>query len=145
MPLRRRLAAALACTGLLAAAPGPDLHPAAAAVAAVQPSNRPLPLDGVENGRVPAGRLITVVAGCRVAREAGPSLALLFRSAAAAGAPVEASDCYRPVADQVEVYALWSSRGASACAARPQFYPDGRPKGTSMHGWGKAVDFAEHG
>ena len=35
------------------------------------------------------------------------------------------------------------SVSASACAATPATYPDGRPRGTSMHGWGKAVDFSE--
>jgi len=41
-----------------------------------------MPLANVENGDVPADRLISVAPGCRVAREAGPSLALLYRGLA---------------------------------------------------------------
>lgn len=92
---------------------------------------------------MPADRLITVAPGCRVAREAGPSLALLYRSASASKVRLGARDCYRPIAGQVAVSSSWTARGNSACAAAPQTYPDGRPKGTSMHGWGKAVDFSE--
>ena len=110
-----------------------------------QPANRPTPLAGAENGYVPPDRLITVVPGCEVARAAAPSLALLFRSASGAGVRLGARDCYRPVREQVAVSATWTVRGNSACAATPQRFPDGRPKGTSMHGWGKAVDFSEAG
>ena len=119
--------------------------PAGAGEPAVQPDNRPTPLAGTENGYVPADRLISVVPGCRVAREAGPSLALLFRTAVASNVRLGARDCYRPIDDQVAVKSTWTARGQSACAATPQVYPDGRPKGTSMHGWGKAVDFGEDG
>ena len=80
-----------------------------------------------------------------MARAAAPSLALLYRTASAAGVRLGARDCYRPVREQVAVAATWTARGNSACAATPQRYPDGRPKGTSMHGWGKAVDFSEAG
>jgi hypothetical protein len=120
-------------------------RPAAGAVSPIQPSNRPTPLAGVENGYVPADRLVTVTAGCRVAREAGPSLALLYRLASASSVRLGARDCYRPISGQVAVSASWTAAGNSACAAAPQTYPDGRPRGTSMHGWGKAVDVSEPG
>ncbi len=136
-----RLGATAALTLLVGLVAGPA--PAVAGVPAVQPENRPTPLPGVENGYVPADRLITVVPGCRVARAAGPSLALLYRSAAAARLRLGARDCYRPISGQVAVASAWSERGNSACAATPQYHPDGRPKGTSMHGWGKAVDLSE--
>jgi D-alanyl-D-alanine carboxypeptidase len=112
---------------------------------AAQPTNRPTPLAGVENGAVPPHRLIAVGPGCQVARAAAPSLALLYRTASSAGVRLGARDCYRPVGEQVGVASTWTARGNSACAAAPQRYPDGRPKGTSMHGWGKAVDFSEAG
>ncbi|MBW3649117.1 MAG: M15 family metallopeptidase [Actinobacteria bacterium] len=129
----------LATLVVLAAPPAP----ASAGEPAVQPDNRPTPLAGVENGYVPSERLISVAPGCRVAREAGPSLALLFRSASGARVRLGGRDCYRPISGQVAVASAWSERGNSACAATPQYHPDGRPKGTSMHGWGKAVDFSE--
>ena len=119
--------------------------PAAADGPAVRPDNRPSPLGGAENGYVPPERLITVAPGCRVAREAGPSLALLFRIASASRVALGARDCYRPVGEQVAVSGSWTARGNSACAATPQRHPDGRPKGTSMHGWGKAMDFSDAG
>ena len=106
---------------------------------AIAPGNRPTPLAGVENGRAAPDRLITVIPGCRAAREAGPSLALLFRQAAATGVALGAADCYRPVDDQVAISAFQKANGGP-CTATPSRYPDGRVRGTSNHGWGKAVD-----
>jgi hypothetical protein len=136
---RRRLAALLSGLFVFLGA----ASPASAGEPAVQPANRPTPLAGAENGYVPPDRLITVTSGCRVAREAAPSLALLYRSASASDVRLGARDCYRPIGGQVAVSSAWTARGNSACAAAPQTHPDGRPKGTSMHGWGKAVDFSE--
>ncbi|HEX2700759.1 MAG TPA: M15 family metallopeptidase [Acidimicrobiales bacterium] len=141
-PLRARLLAASVAL-VATAASLTSASPAGAGVAAVQPDNRPTALSGVENGYVPAERLITVVPGCRVAREAGPSLALLYRMAAGANVALGARDCYRPLSGQVAASASATAAGNSACAATPSTYPDGRPKGTSMHGWGKAVDVSE--
>ncbi|HUF33518.1 MAG TPA: M15 family metallopeptidase [Acidimicrobiales bacterium] len=117
--------------------------PAAADPPAIHPDNRPTPLAGAENGYVSDERLITVAPGCRVAREAAPSLALLLRQAASARVRLGTRDCYRSISGQVAVSRTWTSRGNSACAATVQYHPDGRPKGTSMHGWGKAADFSE--
>jgi hypothetical protein len=119
-------------------------NPAGAATP-IQPDNRPTPLAGEENGYVSPQRLITVIPGCRVSREAAPSLALLYRTASGAGVRIGASDCYRPVSGQVNAQRNATAKGNSACAAVPTTYPDGRPKGTSMHGWGKAVDFSDNG
>jgi LAS superfamily LD-carboxypeptidase LdcB len=110
----------------------------------VQPSNDPTPVAGYENGRLPNERLITVYPGCRTVREAGPSAALLFRQAAAINVPLTMEGCYRPLDDQVTLYAKNTSTGGP-CTAQPQTYPDGRPRGTSNHGWGKAIDFGNNG
>jgi len=119
--------------------------PAGASGSAIRPDNKPTPLAGAENGRVPDGRLITVAPGCRVAREAGPSLALLFRTAHESGVDLTGRDCYRPVAGQVAESQQWSAAGNSACAATPARGPGGQVTGTSNHGWGKAVDFGDPG
>ena len=116
----------------------------AAAQSPVHPDNRPTPIDGQENGRVAASRRITVLPGCQAVREAAPSLALLFRQAAALNVPLFGNDCYRPIDDQVSLYAYNTSTGGP-CTAQPTFYPDGRRRGTSNHGWGKAVDFGNSG
>jgi hypothetical protein len=130
---------AAALTGAVATASPPG----AAAIEAASPSNRPTALEGRTNGRLPAGDLVTVVAGCAVAREAAPSLHRLFALARASNVALTARDCYRPLDEQVTVARAWTSRGNSACAARVVTTPAGQPVGTSMHGWGKAVDFGE--
>src|SRR5215510_10964016 len=99
MGVRRMLAAAAAAVAV--AASSLVAVPAPAVAQAIQPSNRPTALSGVENGYVPADRLITVIPGCRVAREAGPSLALLYRMSAGAKAGLGAADCYRALSGQV--------------------------------------------
>jgi hypothetical protein len=85
-----------------------------------------------------------VAAGCRVARPAGPSLALLFEQARARRERLAVEGCYRSLDDQLSLYRQYQAQGGP-CVARPQTYPDGRPRGTSNHGWGKAIDFAESG
>jgi LAS superfamily LD-carboxypeptidase LdcB len=116
----------------------------AAAQSPAQPGNTPTPVEGYENGRLPSNRLISVLPGCKTVREAAPSVALLFRQATARNVPLFGNDCYRPIDDQVTLYARNTSTGGP-CTARPQTYPDGRPKGTSNHGWGKAIDFGNSG
>jgi hypothetical protein len=118
-------------------------RPAGAGEPAVQPANRPTALGGVENGEVPDSRLITAGPGCKVAREAGPSLALLFRIARMSGVQLTGRDCYRPVAGQIASSQQATAAGNSACAATPAVGPNGQVKGTSYHGWGKAVDFGD--
>jgi LAS superfamily LD-carboxypeptidase LdcB len=116
----------------------------AATPADLSASNRPTPIEGAENGRVPADELVTAAPGCRVARDAGPSTALLLRQARSRNIPLGTEDCYRPIDDQVTLYARNTSSGGP-CTARPSTYPDGRPRGTSNHGWGKAIDFSQTG
>ena len=118
--------------------------PPAAAQSPVHPDNRPTPIEGQENGRVSASRRIIVAPGCQAVREAAPSLALLFRQATALNVPLFGNDCYRPIDEQVSLYAYNTSTGGP-CTAPPSYYPDGRRKGTSNHGWGKAVDFGNSG
>jgi hypothetical protein len=110
-----------------------------------QPGNRPTPIEGRENGRLPSSELVAVLPGCSVARAAGPSVRLLFADARARGVPLTARDCYRPVGGQVAAQKSATAKGNSACAAQPRSNPDGTVKGTSMHGWGKAVDFGNSG
>ena len=117
----------------------------AGAVEAVTPSNRPTPIEGRTNGRLPASDLVMVVPGCAVARDAAPSLHRLFALAWASNVALTARDCYRPLTEQVSVARSWTARGNSACAARVVTTPSGQPVGTSMHGWGKAVDFGDGG
>ncbi|HUP87451.1 MAG TPA: M15 family metallopeptidase [Acidimicrobiales bacterium] len=133
----RRIVLLATALVLLAAAP-------ATAESPVRPDNKPTPVEGYENGRLPASRLITVLPGCRTVREAAPSGALLFRQAAALNVPLFGNDCYRPLDDQVTLYARNTSTGGP-CTAQPTYYPDGRPRGTSNHGWGKAIDFGNTG
>src|SRR5688572_11828920 len=116
----------------------------AGAESPAHPDNRPTAVEGHENGRLPANRLILVSPGCKSLREAAPSLALLFRQATALNVPLFGNDCYRPIDDQVSLYAYNTSTGGP-CTAQPTFYPDGRRRGTSNHGWGKAVDFGNRG
>ncbi|HEX2850234.1 MAG TPA: M15 family metallopeptidase [Acidimicrobiales bacterium] len=113
----------------------------ASASTPITPTNRPLPIDGATNGRLPASDLVGVVPGCRAARAAAPSLRLLLADARGAGVDLGTNECYRALAGQVAASQKWTAAGNSACAATPQYDPNGQVIGTSMHGWGKAVDF----
>ena len=137
---RTAAVAAVSASALVASVLGVVSPAAAGPTADLSPTNRPTPIEGVENGRVPADKLITAAAGCKVAREAGPSTALLLRQARSRNVALETEGCYRPISNQVTLYAKNSSSGGP-CTARPSTYPDGRPRGTSNHGWGKAIDF----
>jgi hypothetical protein len=115
----------------------------AAATSPIQPANRPTPVAGQENGKLPPQELVSVRADCRVARGAGPSLRLLFAAAQAARINLIGRDCYRVLQDQVAVRQEATTKGNSSCAASVQTTSTGQPRGTSMHGWGKAVDFGD--
>lgn len=112
------------------------------AVSPITATNRPLPLSGQTNGEVHSGQLINVTANCKVAREAGPSLYLLLKSARDNSQTIEPSECYRPLAGQVAAQQSWTQSGNSACAATPVKTSTGKVAGTSMHGWGKAADLS---
>ena len=113
----------------------------AAAQTPIRPDNRPAPVSGQRNGEFPTSILINVAPHCQAVRAAGPSLGLLLNSANRSGIPLDTRECYRPVSGQVAAQQQWTTQGNSACAARPATSSSGKPVGTSMHGWGKAVDF----
>src|SRR5689334_3800504 len=73
---------------------------ARADVSPIFPANRPTPLIGAVNGKVPMSRLIHVVPNCIAAREAGPSLARIFALARESKVPLGADQCYRPLSQQ---------------------------------------------
>ena len=115
---------------------------AASAASAIQPNNRPTPIAGQQNGRLPDNLLINVAPNCRSYRNDATSLSLLLASAAQRNITVTTDECYRPVSGQVAAQQKWTAAGNSACAATVTTTPSGQPQGTSMHGWGKAADFA---
>ena len=103
-------------------------------------TNRPTVVSGQKNGEVDAGLLVYVHSGCRVAKDAAPSLVKMLAAAKADGVALSTNDCYRELSGQISV-AILDGAGNSACAATFNTSPSGKPVGTSMHGWGKAVDF----
>jgi len=103
-----------------------------------------LQADGLENGRLPAETLSVVSSrpsyDCRVARVAGADAAWLALADAAAvdGVWIEGGWCYRTYEEQE---AAWLSRRCylpGNCDGDP--YPPTAEPGTSMHGWGLAID-----
>src|ERR1700730_16798778 len=112
-----------------------------AAASPIQPSNRPNSLPGMVNGRLPGSVLVSVAPGCVADRAAAASLSLLLAEARASGVALGTEECYRPLRDQVAVQQQWTAAGNSACAAPVVSAPSGAV-GTSIHGWGRATDFA---
>ena len=102
----------------------------------IHPENRPSGIEGETNGEVRSEALVGVEGVCRASRAAGPSLALMLAAARADGVALGPRDCYRPAPQQSAAKSNSCSRGNCACAAQP---------GTSMHGWGKAVDYRDGG
>src|SRR5690348_15627849 len=102
----------------------------------IHPENRPAGLAGETNGQVRPAALVGVEGSCRSGREAGPSLALMLATARADGVALVAGDCYRPAGAQSAAKSNACGKGNCACAAG---------SGTSMHGWGEAVDFRDAG
>jgi hypothetical protein len=114
---------------------------AAAAVSPIQPGNQPTPVAGATNGLLPSTDLVNVAPGCQAYRSAGPSLGLLLAEARDRDVVLGTEQCYRSLQGQLVEQQVWTAAGNSACAAPVLTSPSGRPAGTSMHGWGKAVDF----
>ena len=113
---------------------------------AINFDNRPTVLAGKTNGELAIGAELTrATANCAVAKEAAPSLALMVAEAAKDGINLAQTECYRALSGQVAVSRSYTSAGNSACAATPAVAPGGKVVGTSMHGWGKAVDFRVDG
>lgn len=117
--------------------------PASAGESPIHPDNKPTPVEGHENGRLPPELLINVAPGCEAHRDAAPSLGLLMAMARHEAVALGTRECYRPIDEQVAVRQQWTSRGNSACAAPVKRDADGRAVGTSNHGWGKAGDFSD--
>ena len=117
---------------------------AAADPAAISPSNVSTPIPGATNGKLPAADLIAVAPGCLAARAAAPSLGLLLRTAREQNVVLGTEECYRSLAGQIAEQQIWTGLGNSACAASVPVGPSG-PVGTSIHGWGKAVDLSDAG
>ena len=92
---------------------------------------------------MPARDLVGVAPNCVADRAAAPSLGLLLATARDQGVVLSMEECYRPLSDQVTVRQTWTAAGNSSCAAAVVTTSTGKPKGTSMHGWGKAADFGE--
>ena len=111
----------------------------------IQPGNRPRPIQGVENGKVPSSMLVQITPTCRAVREAGPSLYRLFALARASGVTLDARECYRPLTGQIDARRNATANGNAACAASLSTGPGGQVVGTSMHGWGKAADMTDAG
>jgi hypothetical protein len=104
-------------------------------------ANRPKPLAGAVNGRVPSNRLINVAQNCVTAREAGPSLARIFMMARQSRVALGAEECYRSLDDQVRLAGIANQPGNNpSCVASVSRTPSGAPIGNSYHGWGKAMD-----
>lgn len=89
---------------------------------------------GLRNGFLPASVLEPVNAQCEIWKPAAPSLLWMMASAIVDGIQLTPVSCYRSYAEQVAVRNYWCSLGLCQFAAVP---------GTSTHGWGKAVDFAD--
>ena len=128
-----RLGKISAVVGLVLALTGLPVE-VASAESPIHPENRPAGLEGETNGHVRPEALVGVEGVCRSARAAGPSLALMLAAARADGVALRPGDCYRPAKQQSAAKSNACSRGNCACAAG---------SGTSMHGWGEAVDFRD--
>src|SRR5947199_8621102 len=108
----------------------------AAAQSPIHPENRPAGLAGETNGQVRPAALVGVDGDCRAARAAGSSLALMLTAARADGVALRPGDCCRPSVAQSAAKSNACGKWNCACAAG---------SGTSMHGWGEAVDFRDAG
>lgn len=114
-------------------------------VACLPPGDQP-----PQNGRLPDNTLTTVTPSCRVANDVAPSLSRLRLASWLDGAPVapetrsyldplpvtapRIESCYRSYEMQQWWRDLDCFFGNCALAAVP---------GTSIHGWGRAVDFED--
>jgi len=86
------------------------------------------------NGFLPASDLQTISPSCQIWIPAAPSLLNMIAAAHGQGVDLSPDSCYRSYAQQVVERNYWCGLGLCQFAAVP---------GTSVHGWGKAVDFAD--
>jgi hypothetical protein len=87
---------------------------------------------GYSNGRLPASVLRRSQSGCLMYAPAAVAYDAMFAAAKDAGFTLEHSGCYRTHAQQVLLRQARCAQNQCKFAAIP---------GTSMHGWGLAVDF----
>jgi hypothetical protein len=99
---------------------------------AVRALGRYLATIGYENGRLPASALRRSTTGCRMYAPAAVAYDQMAAAAAEAGFRLEHSGCYRTYQQQVLLRQARCAQNRCKFAAVP---------GTSMHGWGLAVDF----
>jgi hypothetical protein len=99
---------------------------------AVRALGRYLSQIGYDNGRLPASALRRSISGCRMYSPAAVAYDALYAAAQEAGFTLEHSGCYRTYQQQVLLREARCAQGRCKFAAVP---------GTSMHGWGLAVDF----
>jgi LAS superfamily LD-carboxypeptidase LdcB len=108
------------------------------------------PTEPASNGRLPESSLTTVTPSCRILNELAAPLRTMMDAAKADGVqlqpevdayyvfqkldPPEPSSCYRSYDLQVWWRNLYCYVGTCQFAAVP---------GTSIHGWGRAVDFQD--
>jgi hypothetical protein len=130
----RRLLLAVFLTAAAVAALAVSTPVRAATPSPIHPDNRPSPVPGASNGRLDARLLVHVAPSCVAHYGAAPSLISMLAAARRDGIRLAPVECYRDYAGQVAMRELWCQRGACHMAAVP---------GTSNHGWGKAVDFAD--
>jgi len=89
---------------------------------------------GLVNGELPPSVLQTISPSCQIWKPAAPDLINMLAAAQTAGVDLTPQQCYRTYAEQITEREYWCSLGLCQFAAVP---------GTSVHGWGKAVDFAD--
>lgn len=127
----------LVCLAVAACAPGPPpVNPAW-----IRPDNAPTRVPGQHNGALPDTLLTRIDANCVIENDAASSFSAMLAAARADGVELAPAECYRDLAGQQYWWNYWCGRGdcgQSNCAMAA--YP-----GTSMHGWGKAVDLRDQG
>ena len=116
----------------------------------LEPVPDPPPASSVANGQLPDASLTTVTPSCRILNEVAPRLQNLLAAAHADGialwpetqpyttgaTPPRLTSCYRDLEMQQWWRDYYCGQGSCGMAAVP---------GTSVHGWGRAVDFEQGG
>ena len=124
--------------------------PPAATSPAPEPVPDPAPASPPANGQLPDASLTTVTPSCRILNDLAPRLRSLLDAAHADGIalwpetqpyttgamPPRLTSCYRDLDMQQWWRDYYCGQGSCGMAAVP---------GTSVHGWGRAVDFEEGG
>lgn len=124
--------------------------PQTTAVTPPPPAPAPAPASPPANGRLPDASLTTVTPSCRIPSDLAPRLRSLLDAAHAVGialwpetqpfttgpTPPRLTSCYRDIEMQQWWRDYYCGQGSCGMAAVP---------GTSVHGWGRAVDFEEAG